>query len=182
MILLGILILIHIPFYAYFAYPRKVISTHTYTQMIILGCPCLPDGTLSGAQLRRIQAATQYYQKHQISTIIITGGSVKNKYTEAQVMADEVQKRLPEAHIKVETMAKNTYQNMKYVASLYPSDNVLIVSGSSHLRRSYFFARKFYLHISMGYGTQRDPWYFYLWEYTRMWNALYWEIILHFKK
>lgn len=171
------LFLISLP-YLLFPRPPKPQKQQIYAYILILGCPAKEDGTLSPAQRKRIDAAVHYYQEGFSDTIIVSGSAVKNSYLEAEVMIAQLQTLLPKACIHAEGKARNTYQNMQFTKQQFPAEQVLIVSGPSHLRRAYFFARKFYAQASLGCAEFHDPWYFYLWEYTRMWVALYWEVRL----
>ena len=52
-----------------------------YPYAILLGCPCHDDGSLSTSQVERCELAIR--SKDLYSTLIITGGAVKNEYYEA---------------------------------------------------------------------------------------------------
>lgn len=168
--------------YSVFRKPKQPNMKEQFDFLLVLGCPCNPDGTLSSLQAKRVQAAMYYYTHGYSTTIVISGGSVHNEFNEASVMADALRNICPNATIHLETQARNTYQNLKHVKVLIQGNHILVISGSSHLRRSYFMVKKFYQDACMGCGEEHDPWYLYLWEYTRMWNALYWEVRLFLRK
>lgn len=153
-----------------------------YAYILVLGCPSKEDGSISSTQLQRIEAAVHYYNEGFSDTILLSGSAVKNSYVEATSMATHLQARLPNTKILTETNARNTFQNMQFSKQAFPAENVIVVSSPSHLRRANFFAKKFYANASLGCASFHDPWYFYLWEYSRMWVAIYWEIKLHKKK
>lgn len=175
-VILSILILI-LP-YLICRKPAEPKRDKHYAYLLILGCPTLKDGSLSPSQQRRIQAALSYISFCSIDTIILSGSNVKTAIAEADIMAEALAKLRPDVTIKKERKARNTYQNMLYTKALYGEDSVLIVTSDAHLRRSAFFARKFYADASLGSGGIHDSRKEYIKEYFRMWNALYWEIRL----
>lgn len=176
-----VILIINIP-YMIFHKPPKPSCKQQYEYILILGCPANDDGTLSSAQLRRIQAAATYVKKGYANHIIISGGAVKNQFVEAQIMGDHLQEMLVgfPLTLSLETNARNTFQNMQQTKAQYGGTKVLVVTGSSHIRRAYFFAKKFYTDCSVGFGKLHDPCSYTFWEYTRMWVALYWEIKLSY--
>lgn len=107
---------------------------------------------------------------------------MKTAVAEADIMAEALAKLCPKITIKKELQARNTYQNMQFTKQLYGQETVLIVTSDAHLRRSAFFARKFYADAALGSGGVRDSLKEYLKEYVRMWNALYWEMRLWLKQ
>lgn len=181
-IIILLLCIIHLYLYHMFPKPPKPQANTHYDYILVLGCPCEADGSLSSVQQQRIDAAVSYYQQGYAKRIIVSGGSVHNAYSEAEQMADALQKQLPNACIQKEMQARNTFQNLQLTKAAYPADRILVVSSPSHLRRAYLMVRKFYHNSAMGSGQAHDAWYFYLWEYTRLWNACYWEIRLSHKK
>lgn len=180
-ILCVLVLLLALPYFIFRRLPKPN-KNETYDYILILGCPCEEDGSISSAQRQRILAAIHYYQAGLSSTIICSGAAVKNQYVEAECMARELKKTLPQATIRIESNARNTFQNMQFTKQTYPAEKIIVVSGPSHLRRAGFFVRKFYSKAALGCAEAKDPWHFYLWEYTRMWVAIYWEIKLSRKK
>lgn len=176
-IILLLCILAIIP-YLFFPKSKKNLL-QKYDAIVILGCPMVDESTYSNAQLKRMRHAIQLYQANVAITIIISGGAVKNAYNEAQGMAKYLKVQLPMAHIEVEEQARNTYQNMKLTKQAFPQyQHIVVVSSRSHERRATFFLNKFYTQSIVWVSDEKDSWYYYLWEYTRIWVALYWEIRL----
>lgn len=185
MIWVIVLLLIAVFPYLIFHKPPKPDPHITYDFILVLGCPALNDGSLSEAQKIRVAAAAYYAQKQYADLVIFSGSSVKNNYVEAKIMAQALAQQLPHLHVEVETKAQNTFQNLKFTKAQFGGDTILLISSPAHLRRAYFFARKYYPNAAMGCADFHDTLPSYLWEYTRMWVALYWEIrlaIAHHRK
>lgn len=178
--MLFILFILFVPFLIF----RKGSSPkakHRFDAMLILGCPTMADGSLSSAQNRRLEAALSYLDKHVIPFVIISGAAVKNDTVEAEAMKAALQKKGVTIPIILETKARNTYQNFLFTKEQFHDLNLLVITGSAHRRRSYFFARKFFTHCMMG-QAKHDPLLEYIKEYFRMWNTLYWEGKLFIQK
>ncbi len=179
-VILFILLILFFPFLIFRKGSLPKLKNH-FDAMLILGCPTKDDGTLSPAQNKRLAAAITHLNRHSISFIIISGAAVKNADVEAEVMKAALQKKGVIVPILLETKARNTYQNFLYTKEQFGDLNLLVITGSSHRRRAYFFARKFFGHSMMG-QAKRDSWQEYIKEYFRMWNTLYWEGKLFFQK
>ena len=162
--------------------PKQPNKNIPYAYLLVLGCPTHADHTVTVAQRKRINAAAYYSPHFHIHTIIISGGTVKNSDCEADFIAALLAKDCPDALIKKEPHARNTFQNMQFTKQQYPAKQVLIVTSDAHLRRAAFFARKFYQEAQLGSAGQRDPLSAYGKEYFHMWNTLYWELKLWLRK
>ena len=61
---------------------------------------------------QRCELAIEAYQKNLFDTLVISGGAVKNQYTESKEMAKFIQQK-SSMPIICETQARNTYENLK---------------------------------------------------------------------
>lgn len=174
--ILIILVILFLPYLIFRKGPHPRPGRH-YDAMLILGCPTHDDGTLSTAQRRRLALAEEYLAKQMVSFVIISGAAVKNEYVEAAAMKSVLQKKGMTTPIFTEVQARNTFQNFRNAKAQFGELSLLVITGSAHRRRSYFFARKFYTQAVMG-QAKHDSWSEYIKEYFRMWNALYWEVKL----
>lgn len=152
-------------------------ANHHYDAMLILGCPTNADGSLSTAQAKRLALAEEYATAQYVNAIIISGAAVKNDYTEAVVLKNALQKKGVTLPIYTEEQARNTFQNFRNTKAQFGTLSLLVITGNAHVRRAYFFARKFFPHPVMGVA-KRDSWKEYVKEYLHMWIALYWEVKL----
>lgn len=150
--------------------------------LLVLGYPCKNDGTLSSKQQDRLTTCSCYIKQTGCKHIIISGGAVQNQFIEAEAMAQTLSEQWNDCIIEKETMAKNTFQNFQYTKQQYGKEHILVITSAAHARRAYFFAKKFYAHAVMAAAVKKDPLKEYIVEYFRLWNVLYWEIRLHFRK
>lgn len=135
------------------SYPTKL---DHYDYGLLLGCPCLDDGSLSSSQISRCKLAISAYQKGRYSTLIISGGAVQNEYTESIAMKKYVVSINPSIPIKLETNSKNTYQNFVNVYDMIDDASVLVLSSDLHLKRALAFAHKFFTtYDGMGYKDRK---------------------------
>ena len=86
-ILIVFLITANLILYHYFPKPKKPKAGRVYDAAIVLGSPAKEDGSLSRMQKTRMDAAIRLYKQHTVQRIIISGGSVRNDYAEAEIMA-----------------------------------------------------------------------------------------------
>ena len=116
-----------------------------YPYAILLGCPCHDDGSLSTSQIERCELAIR--NKDLYSTLIITGGAVKNQYYEAIEMKKYIEQKA-DIPILTETKARNTFANFTNVKAMTGDVPVLILTSSLHARRSCAIAKQFYTNYS----------------------------------
>jgi len=146
--------------------------------ILVLGCPCNADGSLSFKQRERLETCACYVNRYGCTRVLISGGAVHNAYVEAEVMKAALQASLSECVIDCECKARNTFQNFKFTKEQFDVSKILVITSSAHCRRAFFFARKFFPHAYMAKAYKKDPWKDYIIEYLRLWNVLYWEVFL----
>jgi len=179
MMLLIILILFILAVPYLFTYkPKSYCLQEPPDFILVLGCPTDENGSLSQKQKERLDACCRDAKKYHCDHIVISGGAVHNRYTEAVVMADALKALLPHCRIDTECQARNTFQNIKFTKEQFGKTHILVITSPAHYRRAYFFVRKFYPQAAMGTVIAKDPLKEYIKEYFRLWNALYWEIRL----
>lgn len=110
---------------------------------ILLGCPNHNDGTMATSQIKRCNLAIEAYEKQMYQTLVISGGAVKNQYTESKEMERYIKEK-KDIPILCETKARNTFENFKYVKEMIQDQPVLILSSSLHTRRSCAIAKQFF--------------------------------------
>lgn len=176
MILVVIILILLFPFVL--IRKAKYKDDEAWDAILVLGCPCDADGSLSFKQRERLETCVHYIKQSGCTHIIISGGAVHNVYVEAEVMKDALHECLTDCVIECECKARNTFQNFKYVKEQFDVSRILVITSSAHCRRAFFFARKFFPHAYMGKACKKDPWKDYVVEYLRLWNVLYWEVRL----
>ena len=134
--------------YHYFPAPPKPQSDRVYDVAIVLGSPTEENGSLSRVQKTRMDAAITLYKEKRVRCILISGGSVRNTYTEADIMAAyAIRCSIPSAALLLERQAKNTYENLLYAKTLCDAHawkHVIVVTSCFHVRRASYMVRKFF--------------------------------------
>lgn len=122
--------------------------------MVVLGAN-LWDHKPSPILNNRLIEAADYWKAHPDMNIIVTGGMGDDEpCSEASAMAEALmQMGVPEEQIILEEEAANTMQNLMFSKHLLeeagkPTDNLLVVSSSSHLARVELLAERNDLTVS----------------------------------
>ena len=172
--------------YHYFPTPPKPQSDRVYDVAIVLGSPAEEDGSLSRVQKTRMDAAITLYKEKRVRCILISGGSVRNTYTEADIMAAyAIRCSIPSAALLLERQAKNTYENLLYAKTLCDAHawkHVIVVTSCFHVRRASYMVRKFFDDYVMQKTAEKEKCRHYITEYFRMWNSLRCELMLYRKR
>ena len=115
---------------------------------LLLGCPSHSDGTLSRSQLKRCHLAMKAWDEGLYDTLVISGGAVRNRHTEAKAMADYIRffRNIP---IVEEDQARNTWQNFEKTKDLLGDQPILVLTSSLHARRACAIARQFFSEYSV---------------------------------
>lgn len=184
-ILIVFLITANLILYHYFPKPKKPKAGRVYDTAIVLGSPAKEDGSLSRMQKTRMDAAIRLYRQHMVQRIIISGGSVRNDYAEAEIMAAyAITCGIAKEVLLLERKARNTYENLKYAKEICIANDwhsVVVVTSSFHVRRARYMVRKFFDDFAMQKTADKEPYRHYVSEYFRMWNSLRCEIMLNRK-
>jgi uncharacterized SAM-binding protein YcdF (DUF218 family) len=92
--------------------PRSNTAGNRFDAIIVLGTPADSDGNPTPTQLARVTEAVNEYKRGVASHIILSGGSVRNQFVEARVMARSAQAQgIPSTAIVQETQATDTIEN-----------------------------------------------------------------------
>lgn len=114
--------------------------------MVILGSKVQHDGTLSARLKARLDRGYELYRDGLSHTIIVSGGTGKEGYSEARVMASYLKGRgIPARDILLDEEGKNTWQsalNFKRMAAAKGFRSVILVSQYFHLTRAKLAFRK----------------------------------------
>ena len=97
--------------------------------------------------------AIELYNEGKVKFIIFSGGSVKNKYKEADIMENyALELGIEQNVIFKEDKSMCTYHNLMYTKKImdtYNLKNCLVITNSWHLRKADHYARKFKLDHAM---------------------------------
>jgi uncharacterized SAM-binding protein YcdF (DUF218 family) len=111
-----------------------------FEAIIVLGYPADSDGNPTPEQLARVTEGVNEYMRGAAPRLILTGGAVRNRFVEAQVMARVAQSEgIPPSAILIEPNARDTLQNACYATRILRSHgwhSAEIVSSAYHLPRT----------------------------------------------
>lgn len=130
--------------YRHYLPPIKKTKDTPYEYGLVLGCAAHDDGSMSNSQLERCQFALKEYDRGRFKTLILSGSAVQNEYVEAEVMAKWIQEQNPNIPLLLETQAKNTWENLKFVQQMIKDAPIEIITGSMHARRASAIAANFF--------------------------------------
>ena len=125
---------------------------------LVLGAAVRPDGSASPALSRRVAKAVDLWTEGRVDGIVISGGSVDGRRSEARVAHDLCRAAgVPETALHLETEARSTLGNIRRsrdAITRLGNPRVLIVSDDWHLPRALLCARRFGLEAE---GVAADP-------------------------
>ncbi|WP_280269541.1 YdcF family protein [Nocardia wallacei] len=107
--------------------------------VVVLGFPPRADGGTHPLQRWRCRIAARSMDPGRAGIMVFTGGAVRRKWPEAEVMARYARTRLgvPEARIRIENKAESTWQNIEFTIPLIEhADHIKIASDPMHAARA----------------------------------------------
>jgi uncharacterized SAM-binding protein YcdF (DUF218 family) len=117
-----------------------------FDALIVLGDPADADGNPTPKQLARVNEAVREYERGVAPHIILTGGAVRSRFVEAEVMARAAQAEgIPSSAIVIEGKALDTIQNLCYSTRILQQkgwSSAEIISSASHLPRTALIAEE----------------------------------------
>ena len=133
--------------------PKTRVEREKYDCIIVCGYPANENGVISDIMKTRVEKAVDLMKEGKSDCLIVSGGSVANKYIEAEVMADyAIRSGISENVIIKEKAALSTYHNMMYTKSIMEQNefkNCIVVTNGWHLRKADYYSRKFKLDYVM---------------------------------
>lgn len=134
------------PFIFYKA-PITKSEKEKFDTIIVLGYPAANDGKPSPIMRERVIEAVNLFNKGYADNIIFSGGGVKNKYTEADVMIEYAKLLgVPDNCIIREGESMNTYSNLRNSTTIMRNRNwssAVVVTSPWHIRRASYLLSKF---------------------------------------
>jgi uncharacterized SAM-binding protein YcdF (DUF218 family) len=111
-----------------------------FDAIIVLGTPADSEGNPTPSQLARVTEAVHEYERGVAPRLIVTGGSTRGGFIEAQVMARTAEAEgVPASAIFQEPEALDTIHNACYSARIMKTHgwrSAEVVSAASHLPRA----------------------------------------------
>ncbi|TLS50751.1 YdcF family protein [Paenibacillus antri] len=107
----------------------------------------------------RLDTAVRLFERHRYRFLILSGGAVGSERSEAEKMQDYLISRgVPKDKMILETLSRNTVQNIAYCRTLlrrFNLDSCLFISNSFHIRRMKYIAEK--LNVNAEFYAARRP-------------------------
>lgn len=120
--------------------PTSNTQLDRFDAIIVLGNPADADGNPTPTQLARVTEGVREYERGVAPRLIFTGGAVRNRFDEAQVMARTAEAQgVPESAVVVEPSARDTIQNACYAVRIMKTrgwNSAEVISSPSHLPRA----------------------------------------------
>ena len=143
---------------AYMAIPNHNTTLTHFDTLIVLGMPCLSDGTPSPEQRERVLEGVREYRAGVAPRIIMTGGAAHNQFVEAHCMKVlAVSQGVPSNDVIEEGQAHDTIQNIYFSNQIMEQHNwhsAEIVSSPSHLARTALILQ----HYHFAWRTHPSRW------------------------
>jgi uncharacterized SAM-binding protein YcdF (DUF218 family) len=153
----------------YFSIPMQDTRQSQFDVILVLGNPAKDDGTISPIAESRLREALKFYRAGAASKLLLTGGAVKNRFIESDVMRQFVLSQgVPPSAVFAEGQSQNTIQNAYYAYKIMQDHNwtsALIVTSPSHVRR----ASLIFMHYPLAWRLQEAPWPGSLPLWKRVW-------------
>ena len=146
----------------YDAIPTANTSLTHFDTLIVLGTPCLTNGTSSPEQRERVLEGVREFRAGVAAHMIVTGGAAHNSFVEADCMKRlAVQQGVPPDAVIEETQAKDTIQNIwfsKQIMDAHSWRSAEVVSSPSHLPRTALILEHYKGSQSFAWKTHPSQW------------------------
>jgi uncharacterized SAM-binding protein YcdF (DUF218 family) len=120
--------------------PTANTSRDHFDVIVVLGSPADEDGNPTPKELARVSEAVREYERGVAPRLLFTGGSERNQYVEADVMASAAAAQgIPPSAIFVESKATDTIQNACYSTRIMQAHgwhSAEVISSAYHLPRA----------------------------------------------
>lgn len=137
--------------------PKSNTARDHFDAILVLGTPADSDGNPTPEQLARVTEGVREYERGIAPRLIFTGGAARNRFVEAEVMANAAAAQgIPPSAISIETQARDTIQNACFSDRLMKSHgwrSAEVVSSAYHLPR----AGLIFSHSSLEWRTHAAP-------------------------
>jgi uncharacterized SAM-binding protein YcdF (DUF218 family) len=124
----------------YFSIPMSDTQRTQFDVILVLGNPAANNGTITPLAKSRVLEGIRQYRAGAAPRIMMTGGAVKNKFIESQVMLRfALSQGVPESALYSEYESHNTIQNAYYSYRIMQAmgwTSALVVTSPTHVRRA----------------------------------------------
>ena len=142
----------------YFSIPMSDTQQHQFDVILILGNPANNDGSIGLVARSRVLEGIRQYRAGAAPRLLMTGGAVKNRFPEGEVMRQfALTQGVPANALFAETQSRNTLQNAFYsykIMQTHAWTSAMVVSSAAHLRRASLIFR----YYPLAWQMQAAPW------------------------
>jgi uncharacterized SAM-binding protein YcdF (DUF218 family) len=157
----------------YFSIPMKDTQQAQFDVILVLGNPAKDDGSIAPLAKSRVLEGIRQYRAGVAPRLLMTGGAVRNRFVEAQVMLQFAQSQgVPASALLAEGQSRNTIQNAYYsykIMQAHDWTSALVVTSPTHVRR----ASLIFSHYPLAWQMDAAPWPpgFPLWKRLWFWAS-----------
>jgi uncharacterized SAM-binding protein YcdF (DUF218 family) len=142
----------------YFSIPMNDTQRTQFDVILVLGNPAADNGSIAPLAQSRVLEAIRQYRAGVAPRIMMTGGAVRNKFLESQVMLRfALSQGVPESALYSEYESHNTIQNAYYSYRIMQAmgwTSALVVTSPTHVRR----ASLIFQHYPLAWRMDVAPW------------------------
>jgi uncharacterized SAM-binding protein YcdF (DUF218 family) len=142
----------------YFSIPMQDTQQSQFDVILVLGNPASEDGTLAPIGESRLREALELYRAGVAPRLLLTGGAVKNRFVESDVMRQFVLSQgVPASAVLTEGQSRNTIQNAYFAYKIMQAHDwtsALVVTSPTHVRR----ASLIFMRYPLAWRMQVAPW------------------------
>jgi uncharacterized SAM-binding protein YcdF (DUF218 family) len=155
----------------YFSIPMADTQQTKYDVILVLGNPATDNGSIAPLAQSRVLEGIRQYRAGAAPRIMMTGGAVRNKFVESQVMMQYAHAQgVPLSALFTEEDSHNTIQNAYYSYRIMQVEgwtSALIVTSPTHVRR----ASLIFQHYPLAWKMDIAPWppNYPLWKKAWFW-------------
>jgi uncharacterized SAM-binding protein YcdF (DUF218 family) len=142
----------------YFSIPMSDTQQQTFDVILVLGNPANDNGSIATVARSRVIEGIRQYRAGAAPRLLMTGGAVKNKFAEGNVMRQfAISQGVPADEVFAETQSRNTIQNVFYsyqIMQAHHWTSAMVVSSPTHIRRASLILS----HYPFAWKVQAAPW------------------------
>jgi uncharacterized SAM-binding protein YcdF (DUF218 family) len=142
----------------YFSIPMQDTRQTQFDVILVLGNPANDDGSIGSVAESRVLEAVRLYRSGAAPRLLMTGGAVKNRFVEAQVMRQFAESQgVAHSAVLVEGESRNTIQNAYFsnrIMQAHDWTSALVVTSPTHVRR----ASLIFSHYPLAWQLHVAPW------------------------
>ena len=141
----------------YFSIPMQDTQQAQFDVILVLGNPAKDDGSIAPLAKSRVLEGIRQYRAGVAPRLLMTGGAVRNRFVEAQVMLQFAESQgVPASALLAEGQSQNTIQNAYYsykIMQAHDWTSALVVTSPTHVRRASLIFQPLSSRLANGCGA-----------------------------